>query len=50
MIIEIVNKVRSGDFYGGGENIEIAKGKHQAVTNWSEFKRKIKRIYYSKKK
>ena len=41
--------LRSNDFYGGGDNIEIAKGKYQIVSNWSDAKSKIKRLIKSKK-
>jgi hypothetical protein len=42
-VIDIVNLVRSSDWFKGGEHIEIAKGKNQLVTTWKEFKRKLKR-------
>ena len=45
----VIDVLRSNDFYGGGKNIEIAKGKYQMVSNWSQFKGKIKRIIKSKK-
>ena len=43
-IINIVDIVRNGDFYGGGEWIEIAKGKNQIASPWKGFIRKLKRI------
>lgn len=43
-IIDIVNLVRSSEFKGGGEHIEIAKGKYQLVDTWAGFKRKIGRM------
>ena len=43
-IINIVDLVRSADFYGGSETIEIAKGKYQIASNWKQFVRKIKRL------
>ena len=43
-IINIVDLVRSSDFYGGSEEIEIAKGKYQAVDTWKDMKRKLKRM------
>lgn len=43
-IINIVDIVRSDNFYGGGKWIEIAKGKNQMVSTWAGFIRKIKRI------
>lgn len=42
-IIKIVDALRDGHFYGGGSSIEIAKGKHEIVTDWVGIKRKIKR-------
>ena len=48
-IISVINMLRSNDFYGGGESIEIAKGKYQIVSNWSDAKSKIKRLIKSKK-
>lgn len=41
-IIGIVNLIRSADFFGGEEHIELAKGKHQ-LTTARNFKRKLKR-------
>ena len=43
MISEIIKILQSKDYYGAGEYTEIAKGKHQLVTNWRGFKRKAKR-------
>lgn len=48
MISEIIKVLQSGDFYGAGEYTEIAKGKHQLVTNWRGFKRKVKRTLKSR--
>ena len=42
-IIKIVDALRDGNFYGGGEHIEIAKGKNEIVTDWRSIKEKIKR-------
>lgn len=44
-----IDILRTNDFYGGGDNIEIAKGKYQIVTEWSELKRKIKRLIKAKR-
>ena len=49
-MIEIINILRSGEFYGAGEFTEIAKGKKEMVTNWQVFKRKIIRQWLLKKK
>lgn len=43
-IIDIVNVVRSGDFYGGGKWIELAKGKNQIASTWAQMMRKFKRL------
>ena len=48
-IILAINTLRSGDFYGGGENIEIAKGKYQIASSWSGFKNKVKRLIKAKR-
>ena len=50
MIFEIVKLARAHNFYGGGEHIEIAKGKNQLVMNWKGFKRKTIRLWQLKKK
>ena len=42
-IIKIIDALRDGHFYGGGECIEIAKGKREIVTDWKSIKEKIKR-------
>lgn len=42
-IINIVNLVRSANFYGGSETIEMAKGKYQIDNTWEGFKRKLRR-------
>jgi len=48
MISEIIKILQDKDYYGAGEYTEIAKGKHQMVTNWRGIKRKVKRILKSK--
>jgi len=48
-ITNIIDVLQSGDFYGAGEHVEIAKGKNEYVDNWKGFKRKIKRVWQSKK-
>lgn len=50
MIKETIELLRSNEFYGGGEYTEIAKGKNQLVTDWKGFKRKIKRLWQSRKR
>jgi hypothetical protein len=49
MIADIIKLLQSHDFNGAGEYTEIAKGKHELVTNWSTFKNKIKRLWLSRK-
>jgi hypothetical protein len=49
MISEIINVLRSNEFFGAGEFTEIAKGKYQIVKTFKGAKYKIKRIIKSKK-
>ena len=48
-IINAINALRSDDFYGGGDNIEIAKGQYQLTSTWSGLKTKIKRLIKAKR-
>jgi hypothetical protein len=48
MIGEIIKILQQDNYYGAGEFTEIAKGKHQMVTNWKDIKRKVKRQYKSR--
>ena len=50
MIAKIIDLLQSNEFYGAGEFTEIAKGKNEIVTNWKGAKRKIKRVWLSRKK
>jgi hypothetical protein len=50
MIGEIIRTLRSNEFYGAGEFTEIAKGKHEIVNNWKQFKNKATRLWQSQKK
>jgi len=50
MIADIIKAVRSDDYYGGGEFIELAKGKHEFTLKWNDVKRKIKREWLSRGK
>jgi hypothetical protein len=50
MIAELINILNSNDYYGVSQNIEIAKGKHEKVYTFKDLKRKIKRIWLSRKK
>lgn len=40
----IIQILRSNEFYGVSETVEIAKGKHQLVNTFKGFRRKWKRI------
>jgi len=48
MIKQILELLNASDWYGVSENIDIAKGKYRAVSNFSEAKQQIKRIYYGR--
>ena len=48
-IIQIIDVLQSGNFYGGGKHIEIAKGKNELVTDWISIKNKIKRQWRLRK-
>ena len=49
-ISNIIKVLQSGDFYGAGKCVEIAKGKNEYVSTWREFKRKIIRQWRSLKR
>jgi len=44
----VIDMLRSNDFFGGGHNVEVAKGKYQIVSTWRDAKTKIKRIIKAK--
>ena len=46
-IVLVIDMIRLYDFYGVSDNMEIAKGKNQIVSNWKEAKVKIKRLIKS---
>jgi len=48
MITEIIKILQDKDYNGAGNYTEIAKGKHEMVTSWGGFKRKIKRTLKSR--
>ena len=50
MIADIIKELQSKNHYGIGENIEIAKGKNELITSFTDFKRKIKRQWQLKKR
>jgi hypothetical protein len=43
-LANVIAIVKNGDWFNGGEHIEIAKGKNQIAINWKGFKRKLKRV------
>lgn len=43
MIAEIIKLLQSNKFYGAGKYTEIAKGKHELVTDFKSATEKIKR-------
>ena len=45
----VIDMLRSDDFYGGGDCVEIAKGKNKIASNWSDAKTKIKRLIKAKR-
>ena len=49
-ITGIIDVLKSADFYGAGDSVEIAKGKYEYVSSWVDFKRKIKRVCRSSRK
>jgi len=46
-IIEIIDVLKKGEYYGAGESVEIAKGKNQIALTWKELRTKVKRIIKS---
>ena len=49
-MIQIIELLQTLEYYGGGKHIEIAKGKHEKITKWWEFKIKIKRLWLLRSK
>jgi hypothetical protein len=50
IIPEIIKLLQSHNFYGAGEYTEIAKGKHELVSDIKGGYRKIKRQWLSRRK
>jgi len=44
MIKDILDLLNASDWYGAGENIEIAKGKYAGVKDFEQMKEQLKRI------
>lgn len=49
MIPKIIELLQSNDFYNVSENVEIAKGKHELITSFSDGIEKLKRVWLLKK-
>jgi hypothetical protein len=49
MIAQIIKLCQMLPYYGGGEHIEIAKGKHAIVKDLIKFKEQVKRTYKAKR-
>ena len=49
MIPKIIELLQSNDFYNVSKTVEIAKGKHEMVTNIKDGILKIKRVWLLKK-
>lgn len=45
MIAKIIQTLQLDEFYGAGNCTEIAKGKHELVTDFKGLKRKAKRLW-----
>lgn len=48
MIKDILDLLNASNWYGEGENIEIAKGKYAAVKDFKQMKEQLKRLRYGK--
>ncbi len=48
MIKETLELLAQKDYYGGSQDIEIAKGKNELVVSYRELKNKLKRRRYAK--
>lgn len=49
-MIEIIEALRKGQYFGAGEFTEIAKGKYELVKDFKTLKRKANRLWQSRKK
>lgn len=45
---ELLDLLHSQEWFGVSENVDIAKGKHEMVTNWRDATQKIKRQWLRK--
>lgn len=46
---ELLDLLHSKDFYGVSNTVDIAKGKHELITDWKDVRKKIKRVWQSKR-
>lgn len=46
---DVLNYLINNDLKGISNTIDIAKGKHEIVTDWSEIKSKISRLWQRKR-
>lgn len=46
---ELLDLLHSKNWFGVSNTVDIAKGKHEMVTNWRDAKQKIKRQWLLKK-
>lgn len=44
MIKDVLDLLNASQWYGAGENIEIAKGKYAAVKDFEQMKEQLKRL------
>ena len=49
MIKAIIELLHSDEWLGESENIEIAKGQHEIVDSFSDFKYHVKRFWHGRK-
>ena len=48
MIKDILDLLNASQWYGAGENIDIAKGKYAGVKDFEQMKEQLKRLRYGK--
>lgn len=48
MIKDIIDLLNTSDWYGAGENVEIAKGKYAGVKDLKQMKEQLKRLRHGK--
>lgn len=48
MYKDVIDALRAAPHYGVSERVEIAKGKHELVTGWRVFWRKLKRVRHGR--